>query len=287
MSTVTVPDYQDRPLSAGYPGLEQLAVEYFRRQQSIQTTTIETVECIARLIDFSEGLRTIVVVGCGPKPHAVRDLLSAGYHAVGIEPVPGLLQAAREFLGSDQRALPGTSELLPIADGSQRVVLMESVLEHVDSPSASLREAYRVLAPGGVLYVATTNRLRFSLTGMNDEFRTRYFNWFPATLKEAYVFHHLHYNPTLANFSLRPAVHWWTYADLCRAGREAGFAQFYSRIDLMALPQPGLTRWLIRKTRRSPWLRALALIQFGSTVFMLKRGEGGGASCSTSAASPT
>ena len=44
------------------------------------------------------------------------------------------------------------------------------------------------------------------------------------------MFHHLHYNPSLANFSLRPAVHWWTYADLCRAGREAGFAQFYTRI---------------------------------------------------------
>ena len=271
MKRMTPTDYDERPLSDGYPGLTQLAVEYLRTHQSTQSLTIEAIECVGRLIELSAGPKTIAVVGCGPNPQAVRSLVDAGFDAVGVEPVQGFLEAAREFLESPDRALWGTSEALPFPDGSQRVVVMESVLEHVDSPSMSLREAYRVLAPGGVLYITTTNRYRFSLRGANEEFRTPYFNWFPPTLKEAYVFHHLHYNPRLANFSLRPAVHWWTYADLCRAGREAGFAQFYSRIDLMALPRRRLARWLIRKSRRSPWLRTLVLTQFGNTIFMLKR----------------
>ena len=60
--------------------------------------------------------------------------------------------------------------------------------------------------------MATTNRYRFSPTGSNDEFRVRFFNWFPRIVKESYVFQHLHFDPTLANYSPRPAVHSRTVA---------------------------------------------------------------------------
>ena len=148
MKRMTPTDYDERPLSDGYPGLTQLAVEYFRTHQSTQSLTIEAIECVGRLIDLSAGLKTIAVVGCGPNPRAVRGLVDAGFDAVGVEPVQGFLEAAREFLESPDRALWGTSEALPFPDGSQRVVVMESVLEHVDSPSMSLREAYRVPGTG-------------------------------------------------------------------------------------------------------------------------------------------
>jgi ubiquinone/menaquinone biosynthesis C-methylase UbiE len=269
-----------RLLSAGYPGLEELAAQQYTEHQAQNDTTLATMRCIGRLVDLSRGLRTVAVIGCGPNPYTLDVLVKHGFDATGVEPVEAYMRAARDFLKDDARVELGSAESLPYADGSQRVVLLENVFEHVDSPSATLAEAYRVLAPGGVLYVYTTNRFRFSLVGRNWEFRTPFYNWFPATLKEAYVHHHLHFDPRLANYSLRPAVHWWSYADLCRSGRLAGFAQFYTRFDLVEDAVVGSWRDRIRnaalhRVRRSPWLRALALLQFGNSVFMLKRPFGG------------
>ena len=125
----------------------------------------------------------------------------------------------------------GAAEAIPLADASQDVVFFENVLEHVDSPRLSLTEIFRVLKPGGIAYVTTTNRLRFSLVGRNDEYRVPFYNWAPKLVKESYVFLHLHYRPELANFTERPAVHWFSYADLCALGRDVGFSSFYSPLD--------------------------------------------------------
>jgi SAM-dependent methyltransferase len=268
--------YRNRPLSLGYPDLERLGVQWFSRHQSTDVRIAETLQCLGRLVDLSNGPPTVAVVGCGPNPTAVRFLLDRGFDAVGVEPVAGSLESARQTLGAPARILPGSAESMPLPDGSQRLVLLESVLEHVDSPVKSLAEAYRVTAPGGILYVATTNRYRFSATGRNDEFRVPFFNWFPRVLKESYVFRHLHFDPTLANYTPRPAVHWFSFPDLCDLGRQAGFAQFYSKFDLIDLDAPSirasaLRRGFVRAFRSHHWIRALALVQFGNAIFMLKR----------------
>ena len=268
--------YLKRPLSAGYPDLERKAVEFFAGGDP-ESRVGEIMGCLGRLLDLSSGLRSVAVVGCGPNPQSVKDLIQLGYDACGIEPVVGYAERANEALGEQGRIVVGTAESLQLPSESQRVVLLESVLEHVESPSKALAEAYRVLAPGGVLYVYTTNRLRISLRGDNGEFNVPFFNWFPAVVKECYVYKHLHYEPSLANYSLRPAVHWFTYADLCAAGREVGFAQFYSLIDLVDADAPSLKRGsflrraLVQRFRYNPWLRALGLLQYGSSIFMLKR----------------
>ena len=75
----------------------------------------------------------------------------------------------------------------------------------------------------------------------------------------------------------RPAVHWYTFSELCNLGRLAGFTQFYSPIDLYREDDPpirksGLRRFCLRQLQSSPWLRALALIVtfFGGMIMMLK-----------------
>jgi ubiquinone/menaquinone biosynthesis C-methylase UbiE len=267
--------YQQRFLAQGYPGLESLGVGYFQEHQGHIPSAPEIVACIARLIDLSRGVNRIVDVGCGPNPVNVHQLLKMGYDAIGIEPIAPYVATAQASLGDANRVYHGSAEVLPLADASVRVVLMQSVLEHVDSPLRTLAEAYRVLVPDGVLYVSTTNRHRVSLTGENGEFRTRFYNWFPAVVKESYVFHHLHYDPRLANFTPRPAVHWFTYAELCQLGRSVGFAQFYAKIDL-ADPTTSYAqksvwrRVLLRRIQNSRWLRSLALTQIGH-IIMWKR----------------
>ena len=269
------PLYATRPLAHGYPDLERLAVDAFHGEDAFSRVP-EIFACIERLIDLSTGPRSVTVVGCGPNPQSLKYLIARGYTVVGIEPVVGFAQKAAAALGDPSMIHVGTAESLPLPPQSQRVVLLESVLEHVDSASSALSEAFRVLAPGGVLYVYTTNRMRFSVLGHNQEFVVPFYNWFPPLVKECYVYRHLHFDPRLANFSLRPAVHWFSFSDLCSLGRHVGFAQFYSLIDLVepddpSMKQKPVRRWLVEQSRRHPWLRALALTQYGSSIFMLKR----------------
>ncbi len=278
--------YKNRKLAESYPGLEDLSAEFFRTHQSAEFTLGEPLARLARLITV--GPRTqMVVIGCGPKPRAVAELLEQGYDVYGVEPVQPFLDAAKEYLAdAADRVSLGAAESLPYPDESKDVVILESVLEHVDSPQLSVAEAFRVLRPGGVCFVETTNRHRFRLSGRNGEFRVPFLNWFPRVVQESYVFTHLHYKPKLSNYATRPAVHWFSYADLCRLGRAAGFAQFYHGLDLVdpeshAVWGKRSRRWIVRAMRTHPWFRAFVLTQKGGTVYMWKRGTGSAASTPT------
>jgi SAM-dependent methyltransferase len=264
-----------RYLADGYPDLEAMGVAYYTAHQERSSRVPEILTCIEGLINTSVGLRTACVVGCGPNPHSVQEMAARGYATVGVEPVPGSAEAAAAALGQAATVLVGSAERVPLPDGSQRIVLYESVLEHVDSPSGALAEAYRILCGDGVAFIRTTNRHRLSLTGQDQEYNVRFYNWFPGLVKECYVFRHLHYDPRLANYTPRPAVHWFTYADLCRLGRNAGFSRFYSPLDCGWVSATGkkrlvFNRWMLDAIRRYPWLRALALTQLGDSIFMVK-----------------
>lgn len=268
--------YEGRYFCRGYPDLENIGAEYFKQHQRTDTRVSEIMACVNRLINISIGLNTVCVIGCGPNPSSVIELLKMGFDVVGIEPVPGSAEAASLFLGNKNKIINTSAEKLLLPDNSQRVVLLESVLEHVDSPYTCLSEAYRVLAPGGVLYIYTTNKYRISLTGKNDEFNVKFYNWLPNTIKESYVFKHLHYDPKLANYTPRPAVHWFSYSELCKLGRYAGFSQFYSFIDLLdtkseTIKKSFFRKYFLNKVKYNPWLRGISLTQFGSSIFMLKR----------------
>lgn len=266
--------YKDRRLTEGYPGLDELQrQEIQRRGQRASPDCRQTVAYLTRLLPPGPRQRSALVVGCGPHPEIIRVLTAAGFVAAGVEPVPAIVQEARAFLGAEQQVLQGAAEALPVADNSQTAVLLESVLEHVDSPERTLAELYRVTQPGGLVYLTTTNRLAWR----NNEYRRRFFQWFPPLLQEAYVHHHLHFDPSLANYTTRPAVHWFSYATLCRLGRGAGFYKFYSKLDVVTaadrpIANSRLRRFLFERIRTSPLLRALALTQeAGGAIFMCKR----------------
>lgn len=91
---------------------------------------------------------TWVEIGCGTG-HALGMLAGDGRRVVGIDRL-------RESLRLSERQAPGASlaradaTRIPLRDGCCEGVLMLDVLEHVDDDSA-LREARRILRPGGVL----------------------------------------------------------------------------------------------------------------------------------------
>ncbi len=271
--------YKDRKLTEGYPSLDQLGQEWFSHTVTSRPDDTPRIErlfmYLGRLVDLN-ACRNILVLGCGPHPQQALILRNKGFKVVGVDPVQSFVETARIYLGDSVTVMRGAAEAIPLPDSSQDIVVFENVLEHVDSIPHSLEEIYRVLAPGGVLCVSTTNRHHFSLTGSNGEFNVPFYNWFPRLVKESYIFQHLHYNPKLANYTERPAVHWLSFADLCSRGRDAGFAKFYAIVDLMRSSDPSIVKSRLRRAlfpliQKNPWLRSLALTQIGHVIFMLKR----------------
>jgi len=97
----------------------------------------------------------LVDVGCA---HADFEIWArpalAGY--TGVEPSSALLPKDLSE-GTAFRVLRGQAEKLPCKPGTADLVLLKEVLDHCYDPSGALKEAMRVLRPGGLVLLTLTN----------------------------------------------------------------------------------------------------------------------------------
>ncbi len=93
----------------------------------------------------------ILDIGCGSGGFLQRASKS-GWYAVGVEPDPAAASVARKY--ANGRVYGSTEE---VEERDFDMVTLAHVIEHVYEPSAMLAQCFRILKPGGRIWLATPN----------------------------------------------------------------------------------------------------------------------------------
>ncbi|MDP9431959.1 MAG: glycosyltransferase [Actinomycetota bacterium] len=108
-------------------------------------------------ISPERGVRRVVEVGGGQSGLAAALYPSAHVLTVDLDPAFG---ARHDLYGGDLRHFVcGDATRLPVPDGAADVVTLFDVVEHIPDDAAAIREALRILRPGGSLLLTTPSEL--------------------------------------------------------------------------------------------------------------------------------
>lgn len=150
-----------------------LAVRTYSEQLASAGTSMEEIVASALVASHpARGLRWLDI-GCG-RGNLLREIRDKWKPAslYGIDPIDWLDEDLKDDVNFFAIPAEQVSEL-PTAD---RVLLVE-VIEHLEAPWSALRQAARLVAPGGRLVVSTPNlaslrhRLELGLRGQLTSFR--------------------------------------------------------------------------------------------------------------------
>ncbi len=212
-------------------------------------------------------------VGCGVGLYT-EYWHSRGFIVSGVDAEEDLILRARTRAavnGLSLRYETGRAERLPFEDHAFDIVFANSILEHVTDWERCLDEWVRVLAPGGLLWIETTN----VLCPRQGEYRwLPVYSWWPGFLKRIVVSLARGPLPSLANYSPCPAVHWFSFVQL-RQFLEARGLSVRDRFDCMDLTRVGPAKRLVRKLALSHGLgRRLAYLVVSPLVVLAARPMG-------------
>lgn len=205
----------------------------------------------------------VLDLACGSGP-SVLAWAERGYCVTGLDFDHALLLAGRTRVSRGAYPQPGVPTVpvphwncgdaarLPYREGSFDVVFCNSLLEHVPNWHAVLSEMARVLRPGGVAVVYTTNRTCPLQQEVNH---FPFYSWLPDPIQHRVLAWIMANRRDLVNWTDFPAVNWFTFPGMRRAFTGVGLEPF-DRIDLLARAGGGGAKVaLLRAMHRAPVLK--------------------------------
>jgi 2-polyprenyl-3-methyl-5-hydroxy-6-metoxy-1,4-benzoquinol methylase len=205
----------------------------------------------------------VVDVGCGA---GTQTLMWAadGHRAQGVDISAPLIELARERAakgGLTATFHVGSATKLSLPDSSVDVVLVSELLEHLPEWRPCVDEALRILRPGGVIYMSTTNWL----CPKQQEFSLPAYSWYPAPLKRHCEKLAVSTHRQWVQYATFPAVHWFSFYQLRKYLGERGFGAS-DRFDVMDPGGSKLKAFAAQAVRRSRALRFLGHVLTPYTV---------------------
>jgi len=145
----------DEELRALYTSEQYLDADYFSLEDQLQTNHYQRLAQAAILLGSRiEGGGRVLEIGPG-QGHFLKQCQDQGLEVEAIEFSRPMAQALRERLGCVVREGPLEASGLP--PSNYQALAAFDLLEHVRDPMGWLKEAWRLLAPGGILVFSTVN----------------------------------------------------------------------------------------------------------------------------------
>ena len=96
--------------------------------------------------------------GCGTGEYVLALIERFGLDAYGVEFEADKIQQAHSKMALRNRVTRGDLQAIHFASCTWDYALLNEVLEHVPDDRKALREVYRILKPGGLLFIFSPNR---------------------------------------------------------------------------------------------------------------------------------
>ena len=175
---------QDRD---GQPG--RLAIEVDRLKRETAAGYLDTIEHELGATPATRVGLQLLEVGSG-LGNLLAEAQDRGYRVTGVEYSAASVRTANTKLGAE-RVIQGSLDDVALPAGSFDVCVLADVLEHTRNPRTVLLAAWRVLKPGGVLFVAVPSLDSWSARLMRTkwmEFKLEHLFFFDIKTMESLLF---------------------------------------------------------------------------------------------------
>ena len=251
----------------------------YYKEQSLSEETLGRFERLADLIlkalakDGRTGPFDVVDIGGGAGTLS-RTFAHRGHRVTCVDISKDLLEVGRgraEEEGLIMEFINCSATETSLPEQSVDICVVPELLEHVAEWKECLDEASRILRPGGVLYLTTTNKL----CPVQQEFTLPLYSWYPEFLKRRYERLAVTTRPEIVNYAKYPAVNWFTFYSLREALRTRGFNRFLDRLDMIEIRIPQSHKaTMVKWMRRIPFFRmGFQLITPASMLLAFKSTE--------------